>query len=533
MYDKIVNPKTGIKINVRSKLGKAVIKKYIDQLGGGLSKEDTTKFKKLLTETYPIQLANEVGGLIAGQDVKSIDEAMEKWSENLHNMGIDIEEPTKGKTYASSFMQNGIDDDTETKELQTLIPPTDITSESVQTSAGPIASCDPENGCVGLDACDYKDVYHLINNYGLDNSELVKHKWLTHCGMKREDIEKPAPEDICIVDYLDAHRLFFRHYLKLLPNLSNGNVYLSNKVLYLLSRLSPDMSDEIRLTLTWELMEQDTCIYKNGVGTGCVNPLNINEVLGWTNIENKYRNKTTTYINFIEKNNEKIKKLVKDYEGQVPKYKPDFGNEFQDLYNDENDIHRILFLESIKYEKEFYTIDAILFLVKFAINIYVMEGASADDKDCIRNFIDKCHLKKNIQNFFLTKEQILTECMAGIGEKIKNKNKMFSKFLEHPLNPMPKSIVVYNDIIKDQQDETDEIKNIVDSFFSNCLFKSDMNGLYILLPMIYRNVEKILVSDMEEKEKEMKSKGSFVPLGAPGMWPEDVLIFTGAILGIL
>ena len=51
--------------------------------------------------------------------------------------------------------------------------------------------------------------------------------------------------------------------------------------------------------------------------------------------------------------------------------------------------------------------------------------------------------------------------------------------------------------------------------------------------MIYRIVEKILVSDMEEKEKKMKSKGSFVPLGTPGMWPDDVLLFTSTILGIL
>ena len=60
-----------------------------------------------------------------------------------------------------------------------------------------------------------------------------------------------------------------------------------------------------------------------------------------------------------------------------------------------------------------------------------------------------------------------------------------------------------------------------------------MNGLYVLQPTIYRIVEKIFISDMEEKERKMKSKGSFVPLGAPGMWPDDVLKFTSTILAVL
>jgi hypothetical protein len=41
MWNKIVNPKTGRKVNVNSKIGKSVLKNYMKQLGGGWGERDT------------------------------------------------------------------------------------------------------------------------------------------------------------------------------------------------------------------------------------------------------------------------------------------------------------------------------------------------------------------------------------------------------------------------------------------------------------------------------------------------------------
>ena len=204
------------------------------------------------------------------------------------------------------------------------------------------------------------------------------------------------------------------------------------------------------------------------------------------------------------------------------------NEKFKNLYDERNDIHRILLLESVIYEEEFYILDFILFLVKFSLNFYVINGSSSSDKNCIENLIKTCG-EKLLDNF-LIKEQIFSECMAGIGGKIKEKAKRFAEYLKHPLNPMPESKVVLNDILKKPLEQP-EIKGFIDDFFKNCLF--DDNDNKGLLPRIQTLLEKTMASDKADKLKKMAKAGSFVPLGVPGVWPNDVGVFTDHLYQVL
>jgi len=77
MWKKIVNPKTGIKINVNSKIGKNVLRNYIKQLGGAESEEGTEVVEKEYDGvTYYLdektnELYNEMDELVGSWDVEN------------------------------------------------------------------------------------------------------------------------------------------------------------------------------------------------------------------------------------------------------------------------------------------------------------------------------------------------------------------------------------------------------------------------------------------------------------------------------
>ena len=77
MWKKIVNPKTGIKINVNSKIGKNVLRNYIKQLGGAESAEDTEVVVRVYEGvTYYLdektnELYNEMDQLVGTWDAEN------------------------------------------------------------------------------------------------------------------------------------------------------------------------------------------------------------------------------------------------------------------------------------------------------------------------------------------------------------------------------------------------------------------------------------------------------------------------------
>ena len=78
MWNKIMNPKTGIKVNINSKIGKNILKKYIKQLGGSASSIEchTGIYKKLYdilnnTETKKIYLNMHGDNFLFKNNLKS------------------------------------------------------------------------------------------------------------------------------------------------------------------------------------------------------------------------------------------------------------------------------------------------------------------------------------------------------------------------------------------------------------------------------------------------------------------------------
>ena len=101
MYSKIVNPKTGRKVSIKSKLGKTIIQNYINYSDGGASIVDGRSKKKVyfdeigtitkkIAKSGVFRQANKMGTLILFPTIMVIDPD--------HNVLLVLEGPPKNFT---------------------------------------------------------------------------------------------------------------------------------------------------------------------------------------------------------------------------------------------------------------------------------------------------------------------------------------------------------------------------------------------------------------------------------------------------
>jgi hypothetical protein len=468
----IIDSKTGKKCSLYGKTGQSILKKYINQKGGVLSTEDETAFVKSLKSNYPYNVAEEIGRLIARQgDINTIEQARLAWDQNLENSGYSVD-PMIGKNYMDDeFTANEIEKTTDEDELKPLVasPPHST-----------FAEYDYTNACAFGNNPNY-----LIQYYGNKLSQyekIIAQKWMDHCDWDPTTL--PTGCDDAFSQIMLEKNLYFKHYIKGLPEISEGNEALYELALELTQYTTSDgeisfkklfpakVIMAIKDSLTWSLIKYKPCV---GIQKGsnveplfCYDPFYINETIGWS--KGKASGKQV-YIRSDKwfKNRDissKITKLRNKYFPEIATRKgvnsniPDtwWEKEFLDLLNKSivnasssqreqliaekiiesgnNIAPAILLMESIVFKEQFLYIQQSITILKYLLNIAIILGHTSGNSTITEEINIACPETKQ---YFLTSSEIQSGCAASMGRELKYKLKRLQDYINSSFTKMPKT----------------------------------------------------------------------------------------------